>query len=581
MNPTKTVNEKWIVDKSVALSSLTISPGASVAAPEGKAVTMTVDGVVTALKPGTYKGDISLIISDSLMLKPGGFAAGRAPVEMRAAVFIEDGKYIENKSVTAVVKGGKITSKAAIGGTIYGTEDDFNGILVIGDSEYTVDGVKIDFEGNGRNDFIGYGAGIAAMGNAKLTVKNSDIRISGWTRCGIHCGGSSVTRVTNCRISNFSYPREGFVPMWALGLSGTNRVNQLCDNATVYYTDCHISGNGWGTLSVDGGLKVRMYCKDTTIILTGPRARGYGAFSIGDAFILYDHCTVDVQGYPILLGGHGDKSDAEITNGTVMNSTLYGGMMFRTRGGELKVNKKSVINSESSTFVIKGANAYLNIDDAELNPGNGVILQLQDNDDPGMGPARYMPPCGADLPIPGRDLTKADPNEDVFMTIANTEVTGNFFNSTTELRANQREKTPELRTGPAMTPPPGMKLDSTGMQGVKNFDLKLINARVTGIISAASAAYKEGLTLIDPSNCRELSAITQTAKEPVNNGVIVSLDEKSVWTVTGTSYLTSLKVARGAIIKASTGKKLAMTVDGEKKKIAAGTYSGKITITVA
>ena len=582
MNPTKSVNEGvWVVDKSVALSALTIAPGASVAAPEGKAVTMTLEGVATALKPGTYKGDIFLTISDKLMLTPGGFAAGRAPVEMRAAVFIDNGKYVENKSIPAVVKGGKVTSKATTGATIYGTEDDFNGILVIGDSEYTVDGVKIDFEGNGKNDFIGYGAGIAAMGNAKLTIKNSDIRISGWTRCGIHNGGNSVTRVTNCRISNFSYPKEGFVPMWALGLSGTNRVNQLCDGATVYYTNCHISGNGWGALSIDGGLKVRMYCKDTTIELTGPRARGYGAFSIGDAVILYDHCTLNVQGYPILLGGHGDKSDAEITNGTVINSTLYGGMMFRTRGGELKVNKASVVNSDSSTFVIKGANAYINVDDAKLNPGNGVILQLQDNDDPGMGPARYMPPCGADLPIPGRDLSKADPNEDVFMTVSNTEVTGNFFNSTTDLRANQREKTPELRSGPPMTPPPGMKLDAVGMQGVKNLDLKLANAKVTGIISAAAAAYKEGLTLIDPSNSKELSAITQTAKEPVNTGVIVSLDKDSVWTITGTSYLTSLNLAKGAAIKAPRGKKVTMTVNGAKKEIASGKYTGNIVLKVA
>jgi len=582
MNPTKSVNEgKWVVDKSIALSALTIAPGASVAAPEGKAVTMTVDSVVTAFKPGTYKGDIFLTVYDKLLIKPGGFAAGRPPVEMHAAIFIEDGKYIENKSVPAVVKGGKVTSKAATGVTIYGTEDNFNGILVVGDSEYTVDGARIDFEGMGINDFIGYGAGIAAMGNAKVTIKNSDIRISGWTRCGIHNGGNSVTRVTNCRISNFSYSREGFVPMWALGLSGTNRVNQLCDSATVYYDNCHVSGNGWGVLSVDGGMKVRMYCKDTTIELTGPRARGYGAFSIGDAFILYDHCTLNVQGYPILLGGHGDKSDADITNGTVINSTLYGGMMFRTRGGVLNINKGSVVNSDSSTFVIKGANAYINIDDAALNPGNGVILQLQDNDDPGMGPARFMPPAGADLPVPGRDLTKADPNEDVFMTVSNTGVTGNFFNSTTDLRANQREKTIELRDGPPMTMPAGMKMDPIGMQGVKNLDLKLANAKVTGITSAAATAYKEGLTLIEPSNCNELSAITQTAKESVNNGVIVSLDKDSVWTVTGTSYLTSLSLAKGAAVKAPKGKKVTMTVDGKKKEIAAGKYTGKIVLSVA
>ena len=75
--------------------------------------------------------------------------------------------------------------------------------------------------------------------------------------------------------------------------------------------------------------------------------------------------------------------------------------------------------------------------------------------------------------------------------------------------------------------------------------------------------------------------VTQTAHEPVNNGLIVSFDKDSVWTVAGTSYLTSLTVAEGAVVKAPDGKTLTMTVDGVKTKIAPGTYTGKIVITVS
>ena len=98
--------------------------------------------------------------------------------------------------------------------------------------------------------------------------------------------------------------------------------------------------------------------------------------------------------------------------------------------------------------------------------------------------------------------------------------------------------------------------------------------------SAATAAYGEGVVLIDASNCRELSMVTQTAHEPVNNGVIVSLDETSIWTVAGTSYLTKLTIAKGAVIKAPKGKTLTMTVDGIKKKIVPGTYTGKIVMEI-
>jgi hypothetical protein len=124
-------------------------------------------------------------------------------------------------------------------------------------------------------------------------------------------------------------------------------------------------------------------------------------------------------------------------------------------------------------------------------------------------------------------------------------------------------------------------MDNEFLQGVKNLDLKFANAKVDGIISAATAAYKEGIVVIEPDDYKELSTVTQTAAEPINNGVIVSFDKDCVWTVAGTSYLTSLTLAPGAVIKAPRGKTLTMTVDGVKKEIAPGTYTGKIALKVA
>ena len=53
---------KWIVDKTCYLSGLTLEPGASVTAPDGKSLTMTVNGIETAIVPGTYTGTISLTV---------------------------------------------------------------------------------------------------------------------------------------------------------------------------------------------------------------------------------------------------------------------------------------------------------------------------------------------------------------------------------------------------------------------------------------------------------------------------------------------------------------------------------------
>lgn len=370
-------------------------------------------------------------------------------------------------------------------------------------------------------------------------------------------------------------------PLWALGLSGTNRSTQHCDYATVYYNKCYLLSNGWGTFGVDGGRIVRLYAKDCTIESKGPRSRGYGAFSIGDCLISYDHCTLNVQGYPLLMGGGEGICNGEIIGGSVINSTLYGVMIFRDKGSELKV-KDATFNTASSVFVVKGSHSYLNIDKATLNPANGVILQLMDNDEPGMGPSRFVVPTGVDTPIPGRDMTKADPNEDVFMTVSNTEATGDFYNSTTNLKANCREKIEmERPEGLPADLPEGFERNPEARQGVKNLDLKFVNAKINGVISSAIAAYKEGVLVIDASNCKESSAVTQTAYEPINNGVIVSLDKDSVWTVAGTSYLTSLKINQGATVKAPKGKTLTMTVNGAKKKIAPGTYMGRIVLKIA
>ena len=114
----------------------------------------------------------------------------------------------------------------------------------------------------------------------------------------------------------------------------------------------------------------------------------------------------------------------------------------------------------------------------------------------------------------------------------------------------------------------------------KNLGLTLNDSKVTGVISSATQKYREGLTLIDESNRLEMANITQTAAPAVNNGVIVSLDEKSAWTVTDTSYITRLDLAPGAVVAAPAGKSLTVTLDGEAIDLKPGSYSGTLVLSV-
>ena len=52
----------WTVTGASYLSSLTIGEGSSITAPEGKSVTMTVNGAAKPIKAGSYKGNIVLTV---------------------------------------------------------------------------------------------------------------------------------------------------------------------------------------------------------------------------------------------------------------------------------------------------------------------------------------------------------------------------------------------------------------------------------------------------------------------------------------------------------------------------------------
>jgi len=112
----------------------------------------------------------------------------------------------------------------------------------------------------------------------------------------------------------------------------------------------------------------------------------------------------------------------------------------------------------------------------------------------------------------------------------------------------------------------------------KNMVLTFDNANITGVITASQS--KHAKSSIGAEDYKLLGEVTNTSGPAVNNGVIVTLDNGSTWTVTGASYLTSLTIAEGATISAPEGRKVTMTVDGKETAVKAGAYKGDIVINV-
>lgn len=596
-----------MVQQTTHLSRLTIKEGGRLTAPEGKFVQLTVNGAGKQQKPGVYQGDVILSVAKSYHMPPHGLmqVMGRSE-EFRNAIVVENGAVAREKCVPAVIQGGSVTDQAAQDLYIASDEESFNGILVTGDSEYTINNVKMDLDGFGANDFMGVGAGITAVDNAHVTINDSEIKLSGVTRCAVHVGGDSVVTVNNCKLVNHSPDAPEWIGdfSWGVGFVGCNRLVQLCDNGTAYYNNCDLDTNGWGVFSIDGcDDSVKYYMKDCRVNLSGPNSHGYGAFCIGDRNVVrMDHCKMRVNGYALIVRGMIGAARAEIVNGCEISGNRFGVFCVGDKATPVTISDSSIL-TDKATFVVKGSSTVFHVDNAKLKPRNGVLLQLMDNDEAGMFIKTVKLPVGrVDVPVEGRDLSVIHPEEDVTMNFANMDLKGNFFNSTTNLHM-ENEAVPgrsgKVTFGGMFDPPEGSDglsfLDAeppegvephekkdydAGLRGPKNLALNLVNVRLEGVVSSAVAAYREGLTQIEEDQRLELSNITQTAAPTVNNGVIVDLDKDSSWLVTGTCYITGLKLADTAILKGYGGKKLTMTVDGAETAIQAGSYRGTIVLSL-
>lgn len=91
---------------------------------------MTVSGVGTNMKPGTYE-NVTLTVTESHLKTTGG-PGGVHTHHFRTALFVKDGKIVEEKSVRAAILAGDISGEKAEHLKINDHEHMFNGVMVTG-----------------------------------------------------------------------------------------------------------------------------------------------------------------------------------------------------------------------------------------------------------------------------------------------------------------------------------------------------------------------------------------------------------------------------------------------------------------
>ncbi|MFD4506087.1 hypothetical protein [Streptomyces sp. NPDC058457] len=590
--------ETYELAATTKVSQLTIGDGGKIVAPDGYDISLTVDGVetgqlltetggtATLIQAGTYRGDVVLTVAES-----NDVTYQTLTFPFRQALYVGSDGVDSAKSVLSAVRGGKVTDTAARNVSIASTGECFNGVYVES-ADYTLQSPTITLDGNGRSDFAGYGAAVVGDGSAtKLVVDGARISNKGVVRTTVIANNGANVLVKD----SFLRARNGVLPAdyeatvetpymesvpWMLGLDGNVRATNLIGKGSIAtYLNSTVFSETWGALSVEGGSGLKLTAINSHVGNTGDY--GYGTYAIGDATVRVLGSRFDVGSYATIIAGpaavvhYGDStrdavaalnteldlglSNAELRSiperSTVVNSGHFGYMFFGA--GQLTLDGGTVINSERATFLNKGQQTTISVDGskgARLNPRDGIILQMIELDDPGpvrvngkmMNVGVYTEPTTDPTKNSSFDVTAVH-STDGAATFSSIRLKGDFYN---------------------------------GVRNGRNMVLTFEDSSVEGVISATKAKHR--VSSIDSSTFYELGIVTNTVQAAVNNGVVVKLNSGATWTVTGTSYLTSLTLAADAAVRAPRGRTVKLTVDGTETAITAGsTYTGALTLTVA
>lgn len=577
--------ETVTIAETTALDRLILQEGGSLVAPEGKSLTLTVNGMETGqalvttegtetyLLPGEYVGSVVLTVTDQNTTDYQGLT-----FPIRQAIYLDETGYVAEKSVPAAVIGSEGSLENI---QIYSSGESFDGIYAAG-GDHTVRNATIYLVGNGRSDMVGQGAAIYADGeDTRLVVDASTIYTDGVVRtAAIANNGANLIVKNSTLVVNDGVLPEDYVPSADLAqmrggfpiggsIGNARATNLLGEGTTSTYINSWISAEGWGVLSTDGCTNPFVTGINSVITLTGDDIGGYGAYAIGNVLHRYVGCTFNVD-YDVLSIKGGDITIGDSTpeavaalneeldlgltaeelaalpqQGTVVNSKRFG--FVASGAGEITIGGNTQIHT-GEAFILNMAQTGLvvNVDGSEgaqIHTDNGILLQVMDSDNPGPSGNPYTQPT--EDPSKEASFEPASLDSAAVSNFSNIELVGDFYNS----------------------------VGYTKTTGMLNMAVNFDNATVTGIISSASATHLEDELYINAEDYKLFGVLEHTPCPAVNNGVIVALTNNSVWNVTGVSYLTSLTTDTTAVIRGT------VTVNGETVDTSiGGTWAGDIVV---
>lgn len=348
---------------------------------------------------------------------------------------------IENNQVTAYPTEhqleGEIGATEAKG-IKYTTDAKFiNGIVVKGNSKYTISDAYFKLDGQGVNDFEAIGSAVFATDEAELTVKDSYIETNGVIRPCTACGGKATLRVENCKVIGNSGPLPDYYdsanpikgpgmmePPAGLFLGGTIRTHLSVGTTKTYYKNTHIESDSWAALSTDNGRDLYLQADNCDVIV---RNVGYGVYADGGCNVVLNDCRFKVATHGGIMAGDFTAK----FNGTDVKSGKYCFMCHDLSGGADSAAPLEVRNgtceADEAVLYIKSHNIHADIENAKLvSPKYAVHAIVNDDADARVMPADCVP-YGNKLYISGSTVEGDIVNDDVremSIILDNSTVTG-------------------------------------------------------------------------------------------------------------------------------------------------------------
>jgi len=474
-----------------------------------------------------------------------------------------------------------------------------------------------DSEGVHASDFTGMGAAFVSFDGAKLTVKDVDVTTDGFVRAGVIVDHGAVAWIEDSSFVTYganplTEAYDGYVnsattskmlsPPWVLGIQGGIRtVNVLDTEATFVLVNSSMASGGWGVVSTDGCTKPTLIIIDSALsilpaseggmdsgaALYGDAYKdygsGYGAYLIGSCDEQYYGSTVSGATFgAIAREGYAtyqsSKGDIEVVSakgeslGTVKGQgnvseidTVIGVMTHSSEDVGLTYTDGTIINTLAETVLYRSSgHADFVFDNAVVNPGNGVIVQMIDDDDSTVGMGDFSTMGfntalieAAGMPSRNGNETGASAsNEMANVVFANGEYEGDLYNGTGYY--GQAGDVMNVTVGENASLTGAIALTETFHGVVYSPEAKAFADAADGVeyvfidkdynvtANEADAAFIQFTKFtIDQYYmlCRLLNHVYANGFAGIN----VTVEDGSVWTVTGESLISYLNASEGSV----------------------------------